>query len=381
MVRLASTLSRRTALAALAGVRVGSSKRTLPAVRVLRVPDGGIQPQVARSSDGLHLLGFSGPARGGNLYHQKSVDGGQSFSDPLLVNSQAGSAVAAGTIRGGQIAVDPAGTVHVVWNGAASRGQHAPLLYSRLRKNGQVFEPQRNLMKATSGLDGGSSIAAAPDGRVVVSWHGHRSGGGDDEGSRQVFITQSMDSGANFGTEMPVWDERTGACACCGMRIFVGRDGETYLMYRSAKDGVHRDMYLLQAPKRSIRFSGNVLHRWDVNACPMSSASFSQGSDTEPLAAWETDGQVYFSSVSSRRPVAASPTSAKGKHPVTASDEDGNVLIAWVEGSGWQKSGLLAWRLFDPKGFALTDVQVVGECPAWSFPAVYPHQGGFNVLY
>src|SRR4051794_33977196 len=87
----------------------------------------------------------------------------------------------AGTIRGGQLALGKAGRAHVVWFGtskALPRGplnpamaadspyNGTPLLYSRLDDAGTAFEPQRNLMQATFGLDGGPSVAADPLGNV-----------------------------------------------------------------------------------------------------------------------------------------------------------------------------------------------------------------------
>jgi len=71
-------------------------------VRTMRVLEGGIQPPVAGDERGtVHLLYYNGPEAHGDLFYAKSVDGGVSFSKPMRVNSQEGSAVATGTIRGG----------------------------------------------------------------------------------------------------------------------------------------------------------------------------------------------------------------------------------------------------------------------------------------
>src|SRR5438093_2923867 len=71
-------------------------------VKLTRVPEGGIQPQVAVDEKGIvHLLYYKGPEGRGDLFYVKSDDGGASWSAPLRVNSQSGSAIAIGTIRGG----------------------------------------------------------------------------------------------------------------------------------------------------------------------------------------------------------------------------------------------------------------------------------------
>ena len=126
-------------------------------VLVRRVPEGGIQPEAAIDSRGvLHLLYFAGEPAGGDLFYVRSNDLGATFSTPIRVNSQPGSAIATGTIRGGQLALGRNGRIHVAWNGsdrALPRGAinpdlkkpGAPFLYARSTADGAGFEPQRNL--------------------------------------------------------------------------------------------------------------------------------------------------------------------------------------------------------------------------------------------
>ena len=84
-----------------------------------RVPHAGIQPEAVVDNAGtLHLIYFSGEPAGGDLYYVRSRDLGATFSTPVRINSQAGSAIATGTIRGGQLALGRTGRVHVVWNGS-----------------------------------------------------------------------------------------------------------------------------------------------------------------------------------------------------------------------------------------------------------------------
>ena len=94
------------AIAAISLTAISASAAPAPSVSVIRVPSGGIQPQATTGKDGkLHLLYFKGEAARGDLFYVRSNDGGATFSTPIRVNSQEGSAVAAGTIRGGQIAL------------------------------------------------------------------------------------------------------------------------------------------------------------------------------------------------------------------------------------------------------------------------------------
>src|SRR4051794_37908983 len=173
------------------------------AVALVRVPQGGIQPEATVDSHGtLHLLYFAGEPGGGSLFYVRSTDYGRTFSTPIRVNSQEGSAIATGTIRGGQLAVGHGGRVHVVWNGSdgakprglvnpASGKAEAPFLYSRSDAKGTVFEAQRDLTKRSYGIDGGGSIAADEAGHVYAAWHALPVGDANGEDQRRVWIARS----------------------------------------------------------------------------------------------------------------------------------------------------------------------------------------------
>ncbi len=365
-------------------------------VTVLRVPNDGIQPQVMVEANGtIDLLYFSGDAKNGDLFFVRSKDQGKTFSTPLRVNSQAGSAFAIGTIRGGQMAVGANGRVHVAWNGSGAalplgpvnpdvgKGG-SPMLYSRLNDAGTAFEPQRNLMQETFGLDGGGTLAADSQGNVFVTWHGKLPGAAQGEAGRQVWIAASHDSGKTFSTEAPAWSEPTGACGCCGMAMFASRDGSLYGLYRSATENVHRDIYLLASKDHGKTFVGSLVQKWEINACPMSSMSFSEGGGNT-YAAWETGGQVFYGKVngSSVGQIISAPGDGKGrKHPRIAVNAKGKVLLAWTEGTGWQRGGSLAWQLFDSQGKAVGEKGSAPGVPTWSFGGVAARSdGGFTIFY
>src|SRR6516165_10924830 len=75
-------------------------------VRLVKTPDGGIQPQaLVDSKETLHLIYFKGDPAAGDLFYVRRVAKEARFSAPIRVNSQAGSAIAVGTIRGGRLAL------------------------------------------------------------------------------------------------------------------------------------------------------------------------------------------------------------------------------------------------------------------------------------
>lgn len=366
-------------------------------IRLQRVPNSGIQPQIALDRRGtLHLVYYAGDAHHGDLFYTHSNDGGASFSPALRVN-QGGTAIAVGTIRGAQLAIGKAERVHVVWNGSNNAGPlnpdsgkpGAPMLYARLNDAGDAFEPERNLMLHSFGLDGGGSIGADPSGNVYVTWHGvagseAKGTGKQGEARRRVWMTKSADNGKTFSDEAAVWALKTGACGCCGMKTFVDRNADVFALYRSATESVHRDIYFLHSANQGRSFEGKLLDRWNINACPMSSMDFAEGGDTL-VCAWETGGQIYWTRI--RRGEPADPTAAPGmgkvrKHPRIAVNRRGEVLLIWTEGTGWQKGGSLAYQLYDRTGRPVVEAKAIPGIPTWSFAAAAPTaDNAFSIFY
>lgn len=362
----------------------------LPRVELMRTPGGGIQPQTAVDSRGvLHMIYFTGDAGAGNIDYVRRAPGAEAFSKPIRVNSQPGSALAVGTVRGPQMALGTDGQVDVVWFGSGKASPRAPdgstpLLFSHLDAGGTIFTPQRNLVQFTKGLDGGLSVAADQKDDVYVVWHAM--GKTPGEANRRVYLARSTDGGRTFAREVPVSPASLGACGCCGMRAFVDHSGALFVLYRAAAENIHRNMTLLVSTDRGRTFRASDVSAWRLNACPMSTAYLSQG-DQRVLAAWEKAGEVYFDRINPQTFQLSSSFSAPGqsndrKHPAVAANSHGEVLLAWTEGTGWKQGGSLAWQLFSKSGQPLGAVGHAPGVPVWGLPSVYTSpNGNFTIVY
>lgn len=353
-----------------------------------KTPNGGIQPQAIVDKKGtLHLIYFKGDAGKGDLFYVHRKHKKDGFSEPLRVNSQLGSAIAIGTVRGGQMAIGKNGRIHIVWNGSSrTNGPGSnPLLYTRLNDDRTEFEKQRNLIHDTKHLDGGSTVAADSTGNVYVTWHSQKIGNSGGEESRQIWIARSTDDGKSFTDEVPAWETPTGSCGCCSMRSFTDSKGSTYILYRAAKDG-NRGIYLLNSNKSSIKFQGLLLHNWEISACPMSTMSLIEGPDYM-LSAWETAGQIYFARIESgstefSTPQSVTKTGKARKHPAIAINNKGEMILAWTENTGWKKGGSLAWQVFDKNGKPTEqNGKLASGIPVWGLPAAVATDEGFIIFH
>lgn len=369
-----------------------------PLVRLERIPDGGLQPQVAVEPGGtVHLVYLQGDPKACDVFYRWRKPGSVGFSKPIRVNSEPGSAIAIGTVRGAQVALGKEShggvQVHVVWNGSQPAkdpgAKGVPMLYARLSADRTEFEPQRNLMTSTMNLDGGGSVAADLRGNVFVIWHAHPRTGPDDELHRAVYLSRSTDDGKTFTPETRVNPEGVGVCGCCGLKAFADRQGNLAVLYRAADDSANRDSMLLVSTNLGLSFESLPLGVWRSSTCPMSTPALGSGPGGSLLAMWETQGQVYQRAIKlpqlSSSPPAATPTENPGnrKHPVFATNEikRPRLLMAWVEGSGWEKGGSVAWESVDLLDHSTTSGREPGA-PAWDLAAAFPEADGtFTILY
>ncbi len=375
-------------LIALCGRQLGAEELK---VQTIRAPDGGLQPQAQVDSRGqVHLIYFAGDPMHGDVFYVRSDDGLSTFSKPIRVNSQPGSVVITGTVRGPHLSIGKGDRVHVAWMGSdksepKAMGNAAPMLYTRMNDAGDGFAPQRNVIQKQPGLDGGGSVAADLEGNVYVAWHAPANG--KEEADRQVWLARSRDEGKTFSAETPAIPRRTGTCACCGMQIIALGKGKVYIVFRSASEMVHRDIYLLASNDYGRTFAVAAVDPWKIGTCVMSTAALAQSAGTV-LASWETEEQIYATVLTPdmRKPQNPLPMPGPGghrKHPAVAIGADGNYLVAWTEGTGWNKGGSVAWQSFNKEGRPLRGTAGRAEgLPAWGVPAtVALRDGSFRVIF
>ena len=82
-------------------------------------------------------------------------------------------------------------------------------------------------------------------------------------------------------------------------------------------------------------------------------------------------------------PAALDGSTGNRKHPTFARRQKGGgaLLMAWTEGTGWEKGGTLVWELQDATGLRTASGRADGV-PVWGFAsAIADRDGGFTLIY
>lgn len=105
------------------------------------------------------------------------------------------------------------------------------------------------------------------------------------------------------------------------------------------------------------------------------------------VAAWDTDEQIYFATLEPGTAAFTEPQPAPGagrgrKHPALAFNTRGEMLLAWTEGTGWERGGALVWQVFDEAGKPSEQQgRVERGIPVWGLPTAVATNKGFVILH
>lgn len=392
------------------GALSAQEKAKAAPAKVMRVPDGGKDPQAVVAADGtVHLVFWKGDEKGGDLFYAMRAADAAEFGKAVRVNAEAGAVGATEGARGAQIAVSNK-FVHVVWNGGQkaklrapapsgmAAAETSPVLYARADRSGSAFEAEKMVSTASYGIDGGPAVTADADGAVCVVWHGWAKDAKEpDEATRRVFVARSGDDGKTFAAEEPATDEKSGASKSSAIAAKIGADGSLGILYRRCRNGLERDSIFLHAPAGQKKFVPLVLARWQTEECPKSTGSAIDGPNGSLLLAAEAEDGLEIAvfdlekldrrnlSYVTRDEGASEGPGAHGRqeHPSIALAEDGRVAAAWVELEPEKKVAALHWQIFDPRGRRVPGAagKVDGASLTSRVAVLAEKDGTFTVLY
>ena len=167
------------------------------------------------------------------------------------------------------------------------------------------------------------------------------------------------------------------------MRALFDRDGALHVLYRVATDDKRRDTAWLMMRGTTARPPVR-LHPWEIQSCPMTTYALAEAGDGL-VAAWETAQQIYSTSLNPKTgsvaTIAEMPGKGSRKHPSVAINGSGDRLIAWTEGTAWNRGGTAAWRLTDRNGTQIGASQNAGTVPVWGLVSAVALRDGSFVVF
>lgn len=359
-----------------------------------------------------------------HLVRRPSPD--SAWGDPVRVNSEPGDARPHAQAPA-QVAVDPDGTVYVVWSNAipvaGRRFDASNLFIARSSDGGRTFSPQRTINSDAHGPPAGHTfhdVAVANDGTLYVSWldsrddanmhgasdahdtetmatsndadHIHVAGDAHDTAAMSaskesehmhgasVRVASSRDFGRTFIEGTVVARD---VCPCCRTSLAVAADGTVHVawrgIYRDSPTGEQRDITFASSRDGGLTFTTpRRVHddAWHFNGCPHAGPSLAVDSDGGLHAAWFTGGGeapgLYYAVAGPDGefgPPAALVTGVGVSQVQIASGAQSGVWIAWED----QADGSVRIAHIDDDGSLVR----VARREGMLLPAVAAAPGGF----
>ena len=387
-----------TKIAALLSVAALSfaSAQAAPKVTTVKLPYGGIRPQVAIDQKGVvHIVQADSNVRG-DLVYVKHEPGENRFSKPVNILREA-----KGMAASFNMTVGKDGRVHVFTRPNPRYSKKAMgaeaydamfkskarffvlryMLHSRLNDDGSAFENEVNIIGNTIGFEGAGAIVADQNSSTVYAlWSGQTEPG--PEMGRDMYMAVSSDEGKNWSAPRKLDIDIKGNCRCCPIQATMDALGNLYVIYRNSvrtsPSSWDKDTYLMVSKDTGKTWSKRLVQKWEKCGCPGALYSMSSGADGVYMG-FSTRGKSSFAKVEKNLNINAAPNSGKSStRPMVATNINGDVLFCWVEVQD------VVWQVYDRDGNAVTKAggRLNGAAAKWSNAAVVAtHSGDFMLYY
>lgn len=345
-------------------------------------------PSVAidKDTNTIYMIYFKNETQGGNLYLQKSVDMGKTFSEPVRVNTEKDSINIDDQWSAPAIDIGPNNSIHMVWYKADHSdpdkfpyGQ-VTLQYARSEDGGATFTPVINpAPQDPAGEQSYPFISVTPDNKVYISYLNLDYSKPDDiAGTPTVVRVVSSEDGGKTFSNSAIADNS--ACQCCSTVVKFGPDNSVYATSRSTfqnysvpltndtKTLYHSDsgqpqdvirditVYHSTDGQKAQNFSTPVKvgnDKWFMNGCPDAGPGMDFDKNGNLHIAWFTGSEFapngpgfYYTSsndmgLTFNKPLPIHLLSEQWIPPTTQyleTDKYGNSWIVFVNSEGLQKS-------------------------------------------
>lgn len=287
-------------------------------------------------------------AHGGHVYIHYSDDQGKTFSDPQVVNAVPERIAARGENRP-KIALGPQGQVYVSWTQPLTKRFTGHIRFARSVDGGKTFsepvvvnEDHAEISHRFEAL----SVDAA--GNVFLAWIDKR-----DQAQAQargkpylgaaLYYTWSEDQGLTFKPNRKLLDN---SCECCRVMTALDTQGQPVVLWRHVFGDNIRDHALVAftAPGKPTDITRVSVDDWKIDACPHHGPALSIDHNNVYHLTWYTNGTqrsglFYAQSKDQGKTFSApvgfggSDTNAGHAHVLA---RGGRVYIVWQDFDGTQ---------------------------------------------
>lgn len=233
---------------------------------------------------GAHEAGGHSHQAWSDVYYAHSRDSGKTFSTPLRVNAADGE-VWGFSVSKPSIGVSAGGTVHVAYPAneiSDTNGKPVAVMhYVRSVDGGQSFSKPLRLNTnppedLTAAVHGGlaqaqvfATLAVGTAGNVYAAWLDTRVMTTQTAASA-TYLAVSRDDGKTWEAEREVFG--ADACPCCQLTSTIGDAGELFLAGRVVHAGNHREPMVSVSRDGAKTFSSRVGvggPAWIIDGCPL----------------------------------------------------------------------------------------------------------------
>jgi hypothetical protein len=227
-----------------------------------------------------------------NVYLCRSIDGGDSFSSPIMVNNVDGSEfqrVDIGVSYSIQATVSSNGTVYVVWEDNRTDASHPDIFLAKSSDGGQTFSTNIRVNPHQALTDHKTPwVTVDKSGIVYVTYTEVNSS------TENIVLTKSLDGGISFKTPVKVNDD-SGYWYRGKKEIGISQDGKIYIAWTDARNWYTTgwDIYFATSLDGGLSFGTNVRVN-DDNATGNQGFPFCKSGQGTPSLAIDSEGGVHI---------------------------------------------------------------------------------------
>jgi hypothetical protein len=288
----------------------------------------------------------------GHVYVQHSIDQGQSYSAPSIVN-RAPETIAARAENRAKIQLDNTGNIYISWTQSLDKPYTGNIRFSRSVDGGQSFSQpitvNDDLQEISHRFD---SMVVSDDGKVFISWLDKRDQQAAIDKQQEyiggaLYYSYSDDQGQTFSKNRNLSDN---SCMCCRIAMALDNNNLPVIAWRDIygndANNQIRDHSLLTfssalKPAKKIRLSNE---QWKINGCPHHGPALDVDGNNVVHSTWfnDTDGDhvlFYGNSSNDYKAMGFGQADKQSAHPyvlslINQSDLNQTVFLVWKEFDG-----------------------------------------------